>query len=218
MVRSAPTRRISRSCNARSNFACTRGRDFPDLVEEDRSAASDLEQSRLVADGTSKRSTHVAEQLGLEQRFRERRAIDAHEWSRGARALLVYQPDDEFLSGPTLAVHQHGRVERRHSGREFQHVLHRPAARDEMLCGRMTIDALAQQVQFSFTTFEQPFAPIELLQSFSDGLPQSLDLVTEARGLKIRANRFALRSPSVHIAPDGGAVTMALYAHVISRK
>ena len=63
-----------------------RRRHLADLVEEDRAVAGHLEEAGLVADRTGERAPHVAEQLGLEQRLRERRAVDADEGA-AARGL-----------------------------------------------------------------------------------------------------------------------------------
>ena len=59
--------------------------NLADLVQENRAAAGDFEEARLVSNGAGKCASHMAEQFRFEQRFRERRAIDAHEW-RGALA------------------------------------------------------------------------------------------------------------------------------------
>ena len=134
--------------HGRSNLA--------DLVQENRAAAGDLEEARLVANRAGKCASHVAEQFRFEQRFGERSAIDAHEWRGGARALIVDQADDELLAGAAFAVHEHGGVERRDTGRQFQHILHRLAAGDEVLRRCMAVDALAQKVQLTFTPFQEP--------------------------------------------------------------
>jgi hypothetical protein len=111
---------------------------------------------------------------------------------------------------PLGAVHKYGRIERRDAGGELQNVLHRLTARDEMLCRGVAIGALAEQVQFSLAAFEQPFAPIELLQSLPDGFAQALDFLTEARRLEVGANGFNLATPTVHVAADRRTMTFAL--------
>ena len=62
------------------------GRDFADLVEEDRAVAGDFEQAGLVAHRARERPAHVSEQLGLQQRLGEGRAVDADEGA-AARGL-----------------------------------------------------------------------------------------------------------------------------------
>ena len=172
------------------------GRDFADLVEEDRAVAGDFEQARLVANRTGEGASHVAEQLGFEQRLGQRRAVDAHERRRGARALIVDQPDDELLAGAALAVDEHGRIERRDARRQLQDVLHRLAAGDEVLRRRMAIDALAQQVQLTLAPLQQPLAAIQFLQARADGLAQALDFVAEIGRLEVGADRLRCRPPS----------------------
>ena len=107
--------------------------NLADLVQENRAAAGDLEEARLVSDRAGKCASHMAEQFRFEQRFSERSAIDAHEWRSRPRALIVDQADDELLAGAALAIDENGGVERRDTCREFQHILHRLAARDEVL-------------------------------------------------------------------------------------
>ena len=68
-------------------FGLDRRSDFADLVQEYRAAAGDFEQTCLVAHGARKSASHVAEQLRFEQRFGQRRAVDAHErrsWRAGS--------------------------------------------------------------------------------------------------------------------------------------
>jgi hypothetical protein len=70
-----------------------RRRHLADLVEEDGAVVGHLELARLVAIGAREAALHVAEQLRLEQRFGQPRAVDGHErapprseWAPMARA------------------------------------------------------------------------------------------------------------------------------------
>ena len=63
-----------------------RQRQLADLVEEQRAAVGQLEQARLVVGGAGERAAHVAEQLALEQRLDDRRAVDRHEPAIAARS------------------------------------------------------------------------------------------------------------------------------------
>ena len=57
----------------------------PDLVEEERALVRLLEAALPGADRAGERAAHVAEQLGLEQRLRNRAAVDRDEAvARGA--------------------------------------------------------------------------------------------------------------------------------------
>ena len=136
----------------------------------------------------------------------ERRAVDADERGRGARALIVDQADDELFPGAALAVDEDRRVERRDPRRQLQDVLHGLAAGDEVLGGGLPIDALAQQVQLAFAPLEQPLAAIEFLQACADGLAQPLDLVAEARRLEVCADRVDVRAPASASRPMAAAV------------
>ena len=59
-------------------------RHLADLVEENRAALRDFDQALLGRLGAGERAAHVTEQLGLEQRFRQRAAVERDE--RHARA------------------------------------------------------------------------------------------------------------------------------------
>ena len=61
-----------------------------DLVEEQRAAVRRLEQAALGRDGAGERAPGVAEQLGLEQRLGQRRAVDRHERRRRRAASGVW--------------------------------------------------------------------------------------------------------------------------------
>ena len=55
---------------------------LPDLVEEERAAMRQLHPSDLRRNGTGKRAALVAEELGLDQSLRDRRAIERNERAR----------------------------------------------------------------------------------------------------------------------------------------
>ena len=59
------------------------------------------------------RALLVAEQLGLDQVLRDRRAVHLHEGRRRARAALVQRARHQLLAGPVLAGDEHARVGRR---------------------------------------------------------------------------------------------------------
>ena len=61
-----------------------------DLVHEDRAAVGRFEQAALVAVGVGEAAAHVAEQLRLEQRVGNARAVDRDAAARGARRLRVW--------------------------------------------------------------------------------------------------------------------------------
>ena len=176
--------------------------NFANLVEKDRAGAGDFKQTCLVSDRTRKGAPYVAKQFGLEQRFGERRAVDAHKRRRGARALVVDQPDNELLARPTLTVNQNGRLQRSDARGQFEDVLHRPAAGDKVLRRRMTIHPFSQQVQFTLATLQQTFAAVQLLEPFADRLVQALDFVSHRGRLKIGTDCLQISPPTLCVAAD----------------
>src|SRR5207244_30333 len=96
-------------------------------VEEERAVVRRLEEPDLVAVGAGEGAADVAEELGLEERLGERRAVDREERRRAPRAVEVDRLRDELLPRAGLALDQHGdlrvghlvedREERAHGGR-----------------------------------------------------------------------------------------------------
>ena len=91
-----PRRENSPSCSTWSSLACSGRRHLADLVEEHRAVVGELELARLVLDRAGEGAALEAEQLGLEQFGRERRAVHLDERlvaaarrRRGARARPV---------------------------------------------------------------------------------------------------------------------------------
>src|SRR5581483_12351863 len=81
--------------------------------------------------GAGERALDVAEQFALEQRVRDRAAVDGDEWTCGSVAVIVDGPGDEFLAGATLALDQHGRPAPRHLADEFEHFHHLSTPADD---------------------------------------------------------------------------------------
>src|SRR5262249_623329 len=63
----------------------------------------------VVTKGAREAPAYVAEQLGLQERFRDARTVDGDEWTR-ASAALVNQVRDHVLSDPALAGDQHSGI------------------------------------------------------------------------------------------------------------
>ena len=78
-----------------------------DLVEKQRALVRLLETTLAGADGARERAAHVAEELGLEQRFRNRAAVERDEPIRAARAGVMNRPRRELLAGSRLARDEH---------------------------------------------------------------------------------------------------------------
>src|SRR5205814_9201073 len=66
-----------------------RGVELADLVEEDRAAVGHLEAAGLALVGAGEGAPLVAEQLGLEQLARRRRAVELDEGRPSARGMRV---------------------------------------------------------------------------------------------------------------------------------
>ena len=113
-VRSSPTGRTSPSWRTRRSFACASGGELADLVEEERPAVGLAEQPRARAHRAGEGAPRVAEQLGLGELRRERRAVEAHERPVRARRDAAHDRlGDPLLAGPALAGDEHRHVARR---------------------------------------------------------------------------------------------------------
>src|SRR5262249_29204762 len=88
-------------------------RELADFIKKYRAALRHLKLAFLLSDGTCKRAFFMTEQFALEQRFRERRAVDGHEWPVGPRTGGVDRARNQFLASAALAENQHRRVSRR---------------------------------------------------------------------------------------------------------
>ena len=113
-----------------------------DLVEEERAPVRGLEQTGLRLARLGEGAALVAEQLGLEQRLRDRRAVDVDERPAGPGAHAVEEPRHQPLAGAGLAGDEHrGRPRRAPPG------LHEPPdARAQRLDGGAGADQLAELV------------------------------------------------------------------------
>src|SRR4029078_1038082 len=79
-------------------------RGVPDLVEKNGAPAGELESSSARAERAGERNFHVAKQLPLEKRRRQRGAIERDERLRRLGGVVVNGPRDQFLSRPALAA------------------------------------------------------------------------------------------------------------------
>jgi hypothetical protein len=80
-----------------------------DLVEEERPAAGRFEEPAARGLGVGERTSLVSEELGLDERGRQRGAVDAHEGLVASSAVVVNALGHEPLAGSGLAVEQDGR-------------------------------------------------------------------------------------------------------------
>ncbi len=94
-----------------------------DLVEKDRRVIRQFEAADLPGQRTGEGALLPAEQLALDERARNRRAVDAHHDATAPRALFVNLRRDEFLAGARFAEQQHRRVGRGHLARLIEDAL-----------------------------------------------------------------------------------------------
>src|SRR6202012_5153426 len=78
-------------------------RKLGDLVEEQGPAVRLFEEAAASAARVGEGAGFVTEELRLEQRRRQARGVDRHEWTRATRALFVDQARDDVLAGAALA-------------------------------------------------------------------------------------------------------------------
>ena len=107
---SPPSRENSPSCSTCSSLACSDRAHLADLVEEDRALVSRLELAGLRLHGAGEGAALEAEQLGLEQVVRERRAVDLDEWLVAAPRRPAEPARHQLLAGARLATDEHGDV------------------------------------------------------------------------------------------------------------
>src|SRR5689334_6617136 len=111
-------------------------RQLADFVQQDRAPARGLEQTGLVHTRAGERAAHMTEQLRLEQRLRDRRAIDPDERLAPARAGAVNRARNHFLAGPAFTCDQYGRVVLGDAGDERERLTHGTAFYDQAPLGR----------------------------------------------------------------------------------
>src|SRR2546422_8036371 len=86
------------------------GSELRDLVEKQRAAVRYLDEAALRFAGVGEGPLLVAEQLGLEQAWGKRRAVDLHEPPYRMRARVVDGAGDQVLARAAFAEQQHGRA------------------------------------------------------------------------------------------------------------
>ena len=100
------------------------GRHVTDLVEKDRALIGGLELARPRFDA-GRDAFLDPEQLGLEQIFGQRGAVDGHQRLRSARRGVVNEARQHLLAGARLAVDQHPHVAAGHALGLIVDALHR---------------------------------------------------------------------------------------------
>src|SRR4029077_17904124 len=118
-----------------------------DFIQEKRATVRFLKFADFVFGRASEASFDVAEELGLNQFFRDRGAINFHERSFVAKTGGMQRTRDEFLAGTTLAVNKHAAVGRRGYGNLLAQRLHGNAFADHLVA---VAELDAQQLVFVF--------------------------------------------------------------------
>ena len=90
------------------------GAQLADLIEEEGSPVGQLEAALFPGLGAGEGTPLVAEQLGLDQRLRQRGAVDADERPIGPGRVMVQRVGDQLLAGAALTPDQHRRGRAHH--------------------------------------------------------------------------------------------------------
>ena len=100
--------------NGAQQLGLGRRRQIGDFVQKQRAAIGSLELPSPSADA-GRDAILDAEQLGFEQRFDQRRAVDRDERAVAAATQLVDLPRDELFADAALAFEQHREIRGRHA-------------------------------------------------------------------------------------------------------
>ena len=116
-----------------------------DLVEEDRPAVGERELALLAVERAGECAPHVAEQLRLQERFGDGRAVHLDQRHLALRAVEMNRPRDHLLAGARFAGDQHRALRLGDHLRGLDDVLDPPAAADDSVLVEFLV-ALAEQV------------------------------------------------------------------------
>ena len=106
--RTPPTRRTTRSSIAVRSLAWRSRASAPHFVEEQRASVRRLEEPRLALPRIGEGPRLHPEELRLEQRPGNRRAIDRDKRTATSSARIVDGLCEQAFAGPGLATNQHG--------------------------------------------------------------------------------------------------------------
>jgi hypothetical protein len=107
-----------------------RHRHLADLVEEQGAAGRRLDLAAGPLGGAGERAALVPEQLALEQRLGDRRAVDRHEGPAPTLRALVDAPRQDLLAGAALAQEGHRDLAGGHGLEQGVDLAHRRRAHD----------------------------------------------------------------------------------------
>ena len=119
-------------------------REVGHLVEEERAAVRELEASFLASRGAGERALLVSEQLGLEERLGQRRAVDGDERAVAPSRALVDRARHQLLPGAALALDQNRRRAVGDLLDEGQHAAEGGARADHLPLGANVLELLLE--------------------------------------------------------------------------
>src|SRR5207245_3541429 len=93
-------------------FGLDGGRELADLVEKQRAPGGELEAARLLLVCSGKGTPFMAEELRLDERFWQRRAVDGDAGAGGSTAGIVDRLGHQLLARAALAGQEHGGLPR----------------------------------------------------------------------------------------------------------
>ncbi len=132
------------------------GGHLGDLVEEERAGADLLELAADAALGAGERAALVAEDERLDERARQRRAVDGEEGLRAPGAALVEGAGDHLLAAARLAADEHRRARLGDALDQAADAVHRRRGADDGARPPGAIDLLAQAHHLALE--QQPLA------------------------------------------------------------
>src|SRR5262249_38705899 len=120
----------------------------------------------------------VAEELALDERMRQRRAVHHHQWALASLAARVDRARQQLLAGARLAMQQHRGGRRCNLRGLLEHVAQRAAPPRDLLEAAATTDRLAQILVLGP---EPPLEPPDLVDAVAELAlePTAVDRVRE---------------------------------------
>ena len=119
-----------------------------DLVEEERSPFGLLEPPFLLPVGAGEGAPLVAEELALQQRLGQGRAVDRDQRPVPGGVGVVDRLGDQFLARPRLTRDQHGAGGRGNPGDPLEDLAHPGAASHQVVEGVALLESLPQRPDF----------------------------------------------------------------------
>src|SRR6266542_3555159 len=120
-------------------------RHFANLIQQQRAPLRHLEEAFLVRLRPGEGPLLVPEQLGLDQVFRNRGAIDLDEGALGALAVVVDRVGDQLLASAVLPLNKDVGVAARDAFHQLEHFVHLLALADDVAEPELSLELLLQQ-------------------------------------------------------------------------